>query len=386
MRDRPGTIPLVGRDSELADLLAGIDDAIGGSGRLFLLAGDPGIGKSRLAYEAAVDARDRGVKVAWGRCWEAGGAPAYWPWVQSLQGCVRGLGSEELRSYLGASAPFVAQLVAGVAEILPDVRPPSPMGAEVGRFRLFDAVAAFLRNAAARQPLMLVLDDLHAADAPSILLLRYVARELGDARVLVLGAYRDIELDRGHPLAVALAEVSREPATRHLRLSGLTEAGVGRLIQETAGVMPGDSVVAAVHRYTDGNPLFVGEVVRLLAAEGRLGRIDDPAGLRLAIPEGIREVIGRRVARLPEQCAKVISLASIFGREFSLPVLERLGSVPAGELLDLLDESIAARLVAEVPGAPGRLRFTHALIRDIVYQSIPPGQRLRLHQCASSAR
>jgi len=385
MRDRPGTIPLVGRDSELADLLAGIDDAIGGSGRLFLLAGDPGIGKSRLAYEAAVDARDRGVKVAWGRCWEAGGAPAYWPWVQSLQGCVRGLGSEELRPYLGAGAPFVAQLVAGVAEILPDVRPPSPMGAEVGRFRLFDAVAAFLRNAAARQPLMLVLDDLHAADAPSILLLRYVARELGDARVLVLGAYRDIELDRGHPLAVALAEVSREPATRHLRLSGLTEAGVGRLIQETAGVMPGDSVVAAVHRSTDGNPLFVGEVIRLLAAEGGLGPIDDPAGLRLAIPEGIREVIGRRVARLPDPCAKVISLASIFGREFSLRPLARLSEVPAGELLDTLEESISARMVAEVPGAPGRLRFTHALIRDIVYENIPAGQRLRLHQRAGEA-
>ena len=385
MRDRPGTIPLVGRDSELADLLAGIDDAIGGSGRLFLLAGDPGIGKSRLAHEAAVDARDRGVKVAWGRCWEAGGAPAYWPWVQSLQGCVRGLGSEELRSYLGAGAPFVAQLVAGVAEILPDVCPPPPMGAEVGRFRLFDAVAAFLRNAAARQPLMLVLDDLHAADAPSILLLRYVARELGDARVLVLGAYRDIELDRGHPLAVALAEVSREPATRHLRLSGLTEAGVGRLIQETAGVMPGDSVVAAVHRSTGGNPLFVGEVIRLLAAEGGLGPIDDPAGLRLAIPEGIREVIGRRVARLPDPCAKVISLASIFGREFSLRPLARLSEVPAGELLDTLEESISARMVAEVPGAPGRLRFTHTLIRDIVYENIPAGQRLRLHQRAGEA-
>jgi tetratricopeptide (TPR) repeat protein len=386
MRDRPGTIPvLVGRDSELAELLARIDDAISGSGRLFLLAGDPGIGKSRLAYETAAHARDRGITVAWGRCWEAGGAPAYWPWVQVLRVCVRGLDSQDLRRYLGAGAPFVAQLGAGVAEILPDVRPPAPMGAEAGRFCLFDAVAAFLRNAAAGRPLMLVLDDLHAADAPSILLLRYVARELGDARVLVLGAYRDIELDRGHPLTVALAEVSREPATRHLRLSGLTEAGVGRLIQETAGVMPGDSVVAAVHRSTGGNPLFVGEVVRLLAAEGRLGRIDDPAGLRLAIPEGIREVIGRRVARLPEQCAKVLSLASIFGREFSLPLLARLGDVPAGELLDLLDESIAARLVAEVPGAPGRLRFTHALIRDIVYQSIPAGQRLRLHQRAGEA-
>ena len=386
MSDRPRAVPvLVGRDSELAELLASLDDTIAGSGRLFLVAGDPGIGKSRLAYEAAAHARDRGVTVAWGRCWEAGGAPAYWPWVQSLRACVRAFDSEELGSHLGAGAPLVAQLVAEVAEILPGVGPPPAMGAEGGRFRLFDAVATFLRNAAAEQPLMLILDDLHAADAPSILLLRFVARELGDARVLLLGAYRDMELDRDHPLSVALAEVSREPATRHLRLSGLTEAGVGRLIQESARVMPGESVAAAVHRYTEGNPLFVGEVVRLLAAEGRLGRIDDPATLRLAIPEGIRGVIGRRVARLPGQCARVVSLASIFGREFSLPLLERLCGVPAGELLDVLDESLAARMVAEVPGAPGRLRFTHALIRDIVYDSIPAGQRLRLHQRAGEA-
>jgi tetratricopeptide (TPR) repeat protein len=383
MEGRPRAAPvLVGRDGELGELLAGTDDAASGSGRLFLLAGDPGIGKSRLAYEAAERARDRGFTVAWGRCWEAGGAPVYWPWVQSLRACVRGLGGEELRSHLGAGAPFVAQIVAEVAEILPDVGPPPPMAAEGGRFRLFDAVATFLRNAAAEQPLMLVLDDLHAADAPSILLLRFVARELGDARVLALGAYRDIEVDRGHPLAAAVAELSREPVARHVRLPGLTEAGVGCLIQQTAGVRAGDSVVAAVHRYTEGNPLFVGEVVRLLTADGRLERIYDPAGLRLAIPEGIREVIGRRVARLPEDCGEIVGLASVFGREFSLPPLERLSGIPAGELLDILHESIAARVVAEIPGAPGRLRFTHALIRDVVYKDIPAGQRLRLHQRA----
>jgi len=376
---------LVGRNGELAELLAGLDDAASGSGRLFLLAGDPGIGKSRLAGEAAARARHRGIKVAWGRCWEAGGAPAYWPWMQSLRACVRGVGGEELRSQLGAGAPFVAQIVAEVAEILPDVRPPPPTEAEAARFRLFDAVAAFLRNAAAGQPLMLVLDDLHAADAPSILLLRFVARELGDARVLVLGAYRDIELDRGHPLTVALAELSRESATRHVPLCGLDEAGVARLIQEITGVIPREGVVAAVRRYTEGNPLFVGEVARLLAAEGRLERADDTAGLPLAIPEGIREVIVRRVARLPEQCGKVLGLAAMFGRDFSLHALGQLSKVSAGELLNILDDGIVAGMVAVVPGAPGRLRFTHALIRDTLYESIPAGQRVRLHQQAGEA-
>ena len=328
---------MVGRDGELGELLAGLDDAAAGSGRLFLLAGDPGIGKSRLAHEAAARARDRGFKVAWGRCWEAGGAPAYWPWVQSLRACVRGAGSEELRSQLGSGAPLVAQIVTEVAEILPDARPPPAAGAEADRFRLFDAVATFVRNAGAVQPLMLVLDDLHAADAPSILLLRFVARELEDARVLVLGAYRDVELDRDHPLTVALAELSREPAARHVPLPGLAEGAVARLVQEITGVMPREGLVAAVHRCTEGNPLFVGEVVRLLAAEGRLERPGDPAWLRLAIPAGIRQVIGRRVARLPGQCGRVLGLASVVGREFSLHALGQLSKFSVGELLDILD-------------------------------------------------
>src|SRR5215472_2910130 len=138
-------------------------------------------------------------------------------------------------------------------------------------------------------------------------------------------------------------------------------------------------------RWTAGNPLFVGEVARLLAAEGRLERAGDPAGMGLAIPEGIRAVIGRRVARLPEPCGRVLGLASVFGREFWLPPLEQLSGTPAGELLDVLDDAIAAGMVAAVPGAPGRLRFSHALIRDAWYGATPAGRRLRLHQRAGEA-
>jgi tetratricopeptide (TPR) repeat protein len=371
----------VGRERELAELLAGLDDAMSGGGRLFLLAGEPGIGKSRLADEAATRARQRGVRVAWGRCWEAGGAPAYWPWVQSLRAYVRDADPEILRSRLGAGAPFVTQLLPELA----DVPAPSPLEGEAGRFRLFDAVAGFLRNAATDQPRMLVLDDLQAADTPSLLLLQFVARELSDMRILAVGAYRNVELGRDHPLTFALAGLSREQATRHLPLLGLAEADVARLIQETAGITPPARLVRAIHRETEGNPLFVSEVVRLLAAEGSLAEMHDPRPLHLAIPDGIRDAIGRRLRRLSDECVRLLSLASIFGREFGLDALERLAGQPSEQLLAVLEEAEAARVVVDVPGTLGRMRFGHGLIRDGLDEEIPTGHWLRLHRQAGEA-
>jgi transcriptional regulator with XRE-family HTH domain/tetratricopeptide (TPR) repeat protein len=375
----------VGREREMKELLAGLDDAMSRRGRLYLLSGEPGIGKSRLAHETAMRARECGVRVAWGRCWEAGGAPAFWPWVQSLRSYIRDADPRVLQSHLGSGTPFVAQILPELAEALPDVLAPPTLAPDAARFQLFDAVARFLRNTTADQPLMLVLDDLHAADRPSLLLLQFVAREIPDMRMFVVGTYRDFELERDHPLALTIAELAREQATRQLPLVGLAEADVAMLIQGTAGITPHERLVQAIQRETDGNPLFVSELVRLLAAEGKLADNQDPRSIHLTIPAGIRDAIGRRLQRLSAEGIWILKLASVFGRDFRLDALERLGGRSTEQLLSVLEEAEAARVVVGIPGIPVRMRFGHALIRDVLYAEIPTGQRLRLHRQAGEA-
>ncbi len=220
----------VGRERELAELTAGLDDAVAGHGRLCLLVGEPGIGKSRLAEELSTRARARGAQVLVGRCWEAGGAPAYWPWVQSLRAYVRRAEAEQLRAQLGPGAIDVAQLLPELRTVLPDLPPAPAVESEGARFRLFDSLTAFLQSAAATQPLVLVLDDLHAADEPSLLLLQFVARELARSRILVVGAYRDVDPTLTEPLRDTLSALAREPVTRRLPLTGLTATEVAQFV------------------------------------------------------------------------------------------------------------------------------------------------------------
>jgi DNA-binding SARP family transcriptional activator/tetratricopeptide (TPR) repeat protein len=374
----------VGREAELSELRAGLDAAIAGQGRLFLLAGEPGIGKSRLAEELVGQARARGASVLVGRCWEAGGAPAYWPWVQSLRMYVEQTEPEALRGQLGAGAADVAPIIPELRALFPDLPQPS-LESEGARFRLFDSTARFLRNAAAARPLVLVLDDLHAADEPSLLLLRFLAAELAGSRILVVATYRDVDPTVRDPLASTLVELARESVTRRIELGGLTETDVGRYIELSGGVTPPAVLVATIHTETEGNPLFVGEVVRLLAPEGRLPDVDLPVLWSLGIPQGVREVIGRRVHRLSSECTRVLTIASVVGREFGLDALQRLTELPADELLDVLDEAMGARVLASVPGARARLRFAHALIRETLYDQLTTPRRVQLHRRAGEA-
>ena len=380
--ETPGGV-FVGRDHELAELVAGLGDAFAGRGRLFLLSGEPGIGKTRLADELTARARARGARVLVGRCWEAGGAPAYWPWVQSLRAYIRESDPTALRTELGTGAADLAQVVPELREHFPDLPLPSPVEPESARFRLFDATAEFLRNAAERRPIALVLDDLHAADAPSLLLLRFLAREVGSMRLLLLGAYRDVDPVAGHSLTAMLAEVTSESAVRRLALDGLTESEVGEYLELTASELASPQLVAALHRQTVGNPLFVGEIVRLLSVEGELpGSADEP---RLTIPQSVRDVIARRVNHLSSESNGLLVVASVLGREFGSDVLARLGGVSDDELLEWLDEAIAAGVVSEVPGSPGGLRFEHVLIRDTLYDGLTGARRVRLHALAVEA-
>jgi DNA-binding CsgD family transcriptional regulator len=374
------TTPFVGREAEVAAFTADLEVAAGGRGGVVLVAGEPGIGKTRLAEELAAAAAARGVVVLWGRCWEGEGAPAFWPWVQVVRAYLHTSDPAVLRQEMGAGAADITQVVPAVRECLPDLPAPPPLEPDAARFRLFDSLAGFLRAAAARRPLLLVLDDLHWADAPSLALLRFLGRELEDVRLLVLGLYRHVEVDQGHPLVATLADLTRGQRRRRLLLGGLDQQEVASFVGLVAGVEPSPELATAVHQQTDGNPFFVTEVVRLLASQGRLGHPEaGSAAPAASLPEGVRAVVAERLGRLSDGCRRVLEVAAVLGRDFQLRVLQPASGLDPGRLLELVEEAEAARVVAEVPGGLGRWRFAHALVREVLYEGLPAARRIRLH-------
>lgn len=374
-----GRIGFVGRGREMAELDRALEDARRGSGHLFLLVGEPGIGKSRLAEELLDRAALQGAQTLLGRSWEAGGAPVYWPWIQALRPYVRTLGLAELRAQLGPGAGAVAKLLPEVRERLHDLPEPPPLEPEAARFRLFDATAEFLRRASAEAPIVLVLDDLQAADPASLLLLQFLARGLAAMRMVVVGAVRDVDPIPDAHLTSVLAEIAREPVARRLALIGLTRDDVSAYVEAAAAGIATPELAGSLHAETDGNPLFLVETVRLLASEGPVSTGKAP------LPETMREVITRRLAQLPDDCTALLELASVLGREFPLAALAGVADTPEDVLLDVLESALTARVVFEVAGAPTRFRFTHVLVRDLLYDRLGVAGRVRAHRSALTA-
>jgi predicted ATPase/class 3 adenylate cyclase len=390
--------PFVGREEERAELRRWLDQAAGGQGNLVLIGGEPGVGKTRLAQELMAEATQRNFLALTGRCYEMEGASPYIPFVEMLQVAARMLPKEALREALGDSAPEVAKLMPELCRLFPDIPSPLELPPAQERRLLFDGVCRFVERIARTTPLFLTLEDLHWADDATLLLLQHMAQRLHDMPLLVVGTYRDVELDAARPLARALEELLRQRLAHDVALKRLPEAGVGEMLRALSAQEPPAPLVQAIYGETEGNPFFVEEVFQHLAEEGKL--FDDQGHWRsdlqvneLDVPRGVRLVIGRRLERVSEESRRVLTAAAVIGRGFSFELLEALGDPSAGSgqgmdadaLLDAVDEAERAHLITSTSdGAPDgqvedRFTFAHELIRQTLLSDVSAPRRRRLH-------
>jgi DNA-binding SARP family transcriptional activator/tetratricopeptide (TPR) repeat protein len=380
----------VGRDAELDRLGRLWKEAVAGERRVVLLAGEPGVGKTRLAAELAARTHKEGAVVLAGRCDEDLGVP-YQPFVEALRHFVDHAPVGELKYRLGRYGGELARLMPDLNERVPALASPLQSDPETERYRLFDAVAGWMATASSVDNLLLLLDDLQWAAKPTLLLLRHLLRAPDTKRVLILGIYRDTELDHDHPLTGVLADLRGQGGIERISLSGLDDHGVRALAEQAAGHALDDHDVAlmrAIREETEGNPFFVREVFRHLVETGAVERRQEgwtsrmPAA-QLRIPESVRDVVGRRLSRLSDEARRALRVAAVTGAEFDVGVVSTAGAFDEETLLGALEEAGGARLLNEVSAT--RYRFAHALVRITLYESLTAARRVALHRQVAGA-
>ena len=385
--------PFVGREAERAEFRRLMEQTKAGSGALVMVGGEPGVGKSRLAEELRQRCEGDGFVTFVGHCYEAAGAPPYIPIVEAYEQALAAAPSPEaFRQFLGDEAPEVARLVPKLRRLCPDIPPPLELPAEQERRYLFNSVFEVLARTAAAQPTLLVLDDIHWADEPTMLLIAHIAERIAEIPVLMVGLYRDSEVDAGRPLSRTFEELARRRLARRIRLERLPVDGVAQMLTGLAGQAPPAEMVNVFYTETDGNPFFTEEVFRHLAEEGRLFaadgrfRTDLKAG-ELDVPEGVRLVVAARLRRLGDDGPGVLASAAVLGRVFSFELLAALEELPESRLLDIVEEAERARLIATVEDGTGEdtFIFGHELIRQTVLGELSAPRRRRLHARAAEA-
>jgi predicted ATPase/class 3 adenylate cyclase len=384
---------LVGRGHESRQLQQHWANAQQASGQLVLLSGEPGVGKTRLAQDLIAHAQKSGATLLRGGCYEYEATTPYLPFVEAFRDWAHHRSAEDLRSALGATATEIARFAPEIELKLGTLPPNPPLSPSEDRMRLFDNAARFLQSLAAARGLLVFVDDVHWADQGTLSLLHYLLRHLRNDRVLFLVAYREIELDRAHPLASALVEWNRERLGTRIALGRLTRADTGTLLATLFGVNNiSDDLVSALYHETEGNPFFIEEVIKSLIEQGQIYRDGDGWGREqtheLSIPQSVKEAIGRRLSRLSQSTVDALRTAAALGKTFTFRELAAVASAGEDALLDALDEATAAQLIRANSGGPGAtasgsddsFAFTHDKIREVLYEELNPIRRRRLHQ------
>jgi hypothetical protein len=367
--------PLVGREEEIGVLSAGLENAVNGHGGLYLISGTAGMGKTRLAEWSAERAREHGARVLWGRCWETVDTPAYWPWSQLIRQTLEPLADQERDKLVGPHRAAIARMAPEVVDRL-DGGSPDP----TTRIEEFDALSGFFKRAAEREPIVLLLEDLHAADESSQLMLQYLARETHEDRIFIVATCDGDEIDVKPGQGSFLADIAREGVS--ISLHGIDEEAIAQLFEILVGHKPTASIVGGLHSSTEGNPLFVTEAIAMLTVTGDLHRPDHSTGFR--VPRNVRDMFRRRLSGLSEESHALLTMASVIGREFDTSLLGRVAALEVDTTLGLLDGAVAAGIIQQT-GALGRYRFTHVLIRETVYEDLSPANRMRVHRLAAEA-
>lgn len=364
----------VGRETELRVLDEQLTVAANGEGRVVFVAGEEGAGKTSLGRELARTARARGMRVLVAPCPQAGGAPAYWPWIQLLRESVRTLEGAALRAALGESAGVLSRL-------LPSLGGCAVSTNELTRFHLVDGVTQFLKRVADQCPLVLVLDDLHRADGDSLHLFHWVATECVETPLVLIALHRDGGGDAG-PLR-DLAPVLAQPQTTTLRLGGFRVDEVRRYVEEAAAVPMSERLARAIHDKTGGNPLFVAEVVRRLASDGRL-RASGSDDVHIAVPATRRQAITERLAPVSGACRRMLDVAAVIGNDFAGSFAAQMSELAPAVARRALDEALARQILAVSDREDAGFRFVHGLVRQVVYDALCPAERVRLHARAAA--
>ena len=376
--------PFTGRAEERTLLRGLLDGAREGCGALGLIAGEPGVGKTRLIQELAADAASQGFLCLEGHCYEQEGAVPYHPFVEMLEMALRAVPHDDLRAALGQSAPEAAKLVPQLRIQFDDIPEPMPLPPDQERRYLLTSLADFIERAASTQPLLLVWEDLHWADDATLALLRFLADRIESMPVVLLGSYRDTDLSVVRPLANALGDLRRIPGVQRISLSPLVEKEVRSVVSTLSGAAPPAKVLAVLYQETEGVPLFVEEVFRHLAESGRLfdergAWRDDLEIAEDEVPEGVQLVIGRRLERLSDVCRDVLTRAAVIGRNFDYQLLGTLVESDDA-LLDAIEEAEDAQLIRDIShGSRPTYQFSHELVRQTLLSVLSLPRRQRYH-------